>query len=197
MFKTTLLGGLIFLLPIVLIVFLLAKALGLAKRLAQPVVDAAGVESVGGVATGTLISLAALVLLSFAAGLVARTRLGQSTFSRMENSFLSLFPQWRMARGLIESFDTGSRSEMDVVLVPTDAGWCLGFALEKPEGDWWKIFIPGSPQWTSGALAFAHSDQVRPSGLTAAQAIMLLRRCGVGTAATGVVVAALEDKAAP
>ena len=194
--KSTLLGGLLFLLPIVLIVWLLGKALGFARRISEPAVEAAGVDSVAGVATGTIVSILALMALSFAAGMVARTRLGQSTFSKMENSVLSLFPQWRMAKGLIESFETGGRSEMEVVLVPTDAGWCMGFVMEKPEGDWWTIFVPGSPQWTSGAVAFAQSDQVKPTGLTPAQAILLMRRCGAGSADIRALLASLEEKGA-
>ena len=71
--KTTFLGGLLFLLPIVLIVFLLGKAIGIAQRLSQPMVQAAGVDSVAGVATGTIIAIFCLVALSFPAGLVART----------------------------------------------------------------------------------------------------------------------------
>ena len=93
--KSTLLGGILFLLPIVLITWLLGKALGFAKRLSDPVVSAAGVDSVAGVATGPMISILALMLLSFAAGMVARTRMGQAPFSKLENSVLSLFPQWR------------------------------------------------------------------------------------------------------
>jgi len=196
MIKTTVLGGILFLLPIVLIVFLLGKALGLAKRLSDPVVQAAGLNSVAGVAMGTLVAIAFLVLVSFTAGLLARTPLGQAAFSQLENSVLSLFPQWRMARGLIESFETETKSEMEVVLVPTDAGWCLGFVLEKPEGEWWTVFVPGSPQWTSGAVSFAHADQVLPTGLTPAQAILLMRRCGAGSADIRALLASLQQEGA-
>jgi uncharacterized membrane protein len=194
--KTTILGGVLFLLPIVLIVFLLGKALGFARRLSDPLVEAAGVKSIAGVATGTIAAVAFIVLISFAAGLLARTRIGEAAFSRLENSVLSLFPQWRMARGLIESFDSDSKSEMEVVLVPTDAGWCLGFVLEKPEGDWWTVFVPGSPQWTSGSVSFVHADQVHPSGLTPAQAMMLLRRCGVGSVNIRALLGSLQEKGA-
>jgi uncharacterized membrane protein len=195
-FKTTVLGGVLFLLPIVLIVFLLGKALAFARRLSDPLVAAAGIKSVAGVATGTLVAIALMVLVSFAAGLLARTRLGHAAFSRLENSMLSLFPQWRMARGLIESFETDTKSEMEVVLVPTDAGWCLGFVLEKPEGDWWTVFVPGSPQWTSGSVSFAHVDEVHPSGLTPAQAMMLLRRCGGGSAGIRDLLGSLRQEGA-
>jgi len=191
--KTTIIGGILFLLPIALVTLLLGKALSIARNLSEPVVQAAGVDSVGGVAAGTLVAIAFLVLLSFVAGLLARTRIGQRTFTRMENSVLSVLPQWRMAEGLIQSFESESQSDMEVVMVPTDAGWCLAFVLEKPEGDWWTVFVPGAPQWTSGAVAFARAEQVKPAGLSVAEAILLMRRCGAGSARIRAKLKSLED----
>ncbi|HEY4070068.1 MAG TPA: DUF502 domain-containing protein [Sphingomicrobium sp.] len=194
--KTTIAGGVLFLLPVVLILFLLGKALKVAERLSQPVVREIGIETVGGVALGTLIAIAALVLLCFLAGLLARTRLGRATYSTLENSILGILPQWRLARGLVQSFTDDQGSDVDVVLVPTDAGWCLGFVLEKPPGDWWTVFIPGAPQWTSGSISYARSEQVHHTGLSSADAILLIRRCGVGSARVQELLASLErDKA--
>ena len=193
-FKATFIGGLLFLLPIVLIVFLLGEALGFAQRLSQPVVEAAGVDHFAGVAAGTIVAILALVLLSFTAGLVARTRFGQFALDRLEGSLLSLFPQWRMARGMIESLEGGSGQELEVVMVPADAGWCLAFVLEKPEGEWWTVFVPGAPHCTSGAVAFAHVDQVRPSGLTPGQAVLMMRRCGAGSARIRALLASLQER---
>jgi uncharacterized membrane protein len=181
-FRSTLVGGVLFLLPLILIAWLLSKALKVVERLSDPVVNATGLHTVGGVAVGTVISIAILVLLSYFAGLLARTRFGQATFSSFEHSILSVLPQWRMARGLIESFDHEETSQTEVVLVPTDAGWGLGFVLEKPDVDWWTVYIPGAPQWTSGSISYAHSKHVRQTGLTFAQAIILLRRYGTGSA---------------
>jgi uncharacterized membrane protein len=181
-FRSTLVGGVLFLLPLILVAWLLSKALKVLERLSEPVVNATGLHTVGGVAVGTVIAIATLVLLSYFAGLLARTRLGQATFSSFEHSVLSVLPQWRMARGLIESFDHEETSQMEVVLVPTDAGWGLGFVLEKPDEDWWTVYIPGAPQWTSGSISYAHSKHIRQTSLTFAQAIILLRRYGTGSA---------------
>jgi len=192
--RTTVAGGVLFLLPLILIVFLLSKALKVAERLSQPVVDAIGVPAVGGVAIGTVIAIAGMIVISLVAGLLARTRIGHAAYSTLENSILGVLPQWRIARGLVASLDAERAADVDVVLVPTDAGWCLGFVLEKPPGDWWTVFIPGAPQWTSGQLSYAHSDQVHPTDLTAAQAILLLRRCGAGSANIQALLASLEEK---
>lgn len=196
MFRTTLAGGILFLLPIILIIILLGKALSFAKRLSNPLVEAAGVTSVAGIAVGTVLAIILLVMVSFAAGLLARTRIGQMAFSRMENSILSVMPHWRMAKGLVASFETETQSDMDVVLVPTDAGWCIALVLEKADGDWWSVFVPGAPHWTSGMVAFAHRDQVKPCGLSAAEAILLMRRCGSGSAKVRQLLSSLESSGA-
>lgn len=193
-FRTIVAGGILFLLPLILIVWLLSKALKVLERLSDPLVKLIGVHSFGGAALGTIVAIAILVLVSFLAGLAARTRPGQATFSILEHSILSVLPQWRMARGLIESLDPDKMSHLEVVLVPTDAGWGLGFVLEKPDGDWWTVFIPGAPQWTSGSVSYAHSDNVRRTSLTFIEAIMLLKGCGMGSQPIHALLASLKQK---
>lgn len=192
--RTTIISGILFLLPLILIIFLLSKALKLIERLSQPIVDAVGVTSVGGVAAATLVAIAALLLISFVTGLLARTRLGQAAYSTIESSVIGILPQWRMARGFVESFGTEKGSDVEVVLVPSDAGWCLGLVLEKPAGDWWTVFIPNAPQWTSGFISYARSEQVHETGLTFAEVILLIRRCGVGSQRVHDLLASLERK---
>jgi uncharacterized membrane protein len=192
-FRTIVAGGVLFLLPLIFGLWLVSKALKWFERLSEPVVRATGADSFAGVTLSTIISIAALILVAYLAGLVARTRLGQATFSSLENSILGLLPQWRMARGLIESFDPERMSHIEVVLVPTDAGWCLGFVLEKPAGDWWTVFIPGAPQWTSGAVSYAHVDQVHRTNLSFAEAILIMRRCGTGSASIPALLASLQN----
>jgi uncharacterized membrane protein len=194
MFRATVAGGVLFLLPIIFIVFLLSKGLQFAQRLLQPLIAAAGIESLGGVAVTTIIAGAALLLMAYLAGLLARTRMGQATFSHLEHSLLAVLPQWRVARGFVESFESDKASEVEVVLVPTDAGWCLGLAFEKPDADWWSVFVPGSPQWTSGSLVYAQSHQVHHTGMTVAQAIVMLRRCGAGSGNIRALLASLQQR---
>jgi uncharacterized membrane protein len=184
----------LFLLPLILVVWLLSKALKVIERLSDPLVNATGLHTVGGIAVGTVLAVAILVLVSYFAGLAAHTRLGQAAFSTFENSVLGVLPQWRMARGLIESFEHDKVSQVEVVLVPTDAGWGVGFVLEKPDDDWWTVFIPGAPQWTSGSVSYAPSGKVHRTNLTFAQAIILLRRYGTGSAEVHALLASLKQK---
>jgi len=78
--KTTIIGGTAFLLPAALILFILSYALRLVKRLAGPISHGLRLDQLGelaGIGAATFLSVLVLFLISFAAGIVARTAVGR------------------------------------------------------------------------------------------------------------------------
>jgi hypothetical protein len=70
--KTTIIGGTSFLLPVALVVLVLSYALRLVKRIATPISHSLQLDQLGdlaGVGAATLLSVLALILVSFAAGI--------------------------------------------------------------------------------------------------------------------------------
>ena len=77
--KTTIVGGVLFLLPLGLVLFILSYALRLATRVAQPISEALHLDQLGdvaGIGITTVVGVLLLVLVSFAAGLIGRTSIG-------------------------------------------------------------------------------------------------------------------------
>ena len=70
--KTTVIGGLLFLVPLVVLILILTEAAELMMMVAGPMADWVPIDSVGGMALANLIAAAVLVLVCFIAGLVAR-----------------------------------------------------------------------------------------------------------------------------
>src|SRR5215475_14412684 len=179
--RTTVIGGVLFLVPIFIIAWILLKIFNVASDIAHPLVTWSGVHSVAGVGMVSLLAIVLMILAAFLAGLFARISLGQSLLRWLEGGFLATMPQFSILEGVVKSFDT-STDQVPIVLVPTDAGWTPGIMLEKKVGDWNAVFLPGAPQWTSGSISYAHSDNVIPVDLTMAELMMLLRKRGVGSA---------------
>ena len=77
-FKTTILGGILFLLPVAIVLMILGYALKVAATVAQPIADKLqlGWGDAVGIGIVTVLSAVVLVLVSFGAGLLARTYLG-------------------------------------------------------------------------------------------------------------------------
>ena len=189
-FRTTLVGGITFLLPIVLIAWLFGKTMDLAGKLAKPAMALLPEALQGGIVVGVLETAAALLIVAFAAGLMARTSLGQRFMAWVENSLIGSLPQFSFVRGIAESVDDADDNHVEVVLVPADAGWALGFVFEPSDAAVVPVFLPGAPQWTSGSVVFAERSTIRPAGIGFPGAIKIMKKLGVGS---DKVVAALAS----
>jgi uncharacterized membrane protein len=180
--RTTVIGGALFLLPIFVVLVVLGRIFALMGGVTEPVVEALGVKTVGGIAIGHLITIFAIVLAAFLAGLFARTEIGQSALTWIREGVSKTVPQFSLIQDVARNVGSDDEvAEMPVVLVPTDAGWNLGLLLEA-EGDWHAVFLPGAPQMSSGAVAYVHTDQIHQTDLTLKQLWMMLRARGKGSA---------------
>ena len=176
---TTILGGVFFLAPIVVLIVILAKAFGYAKTGLHAVVvhiPAASNLSVG-VATALSITMVALVCLL--AGLVANTLIAQRLVNALESSVLSKIPAYEYLKQVAEI------GELPVVFVPMEGGWQLGVQTEALSNGLVSIFVPGAPNPHSGSIFFFSMDNVRPAGIKLPAGLNCLRRCGAGASALG------------
>lgn len=185
--RTTIIGGALFLLPIFVVLLVLGKILGLMGGLTEPVLTALGVTTVGGVAVSNLVTILAVFVAAFFAGLFARTEPGQAVLTWIREGVSAIIPQFSLIQDVARNVgadedEAEDVAEMPVVLVPTDAGWALGLLLEE-EGDWHAVFLPGAPQMSSGSVAYAHTDQIHRTDLTLKDLWTMLRARGKGSAA--------------
>ena len=183
--KTTIVGGVLFLLPLGLVLFILGYALRLATSVAQPISKALHLDQLGdlaGIGITTVVGVILLVVVSFAAGLVARTSIGGRISGWFEGSLLSALPQYQMLKSMTEGLaqieaDTGIRP----ALISIEDGWQIGYILERLENDWLAVFLPQAPTPMSGNVMYLEADRVRPLGITMVQAMAIVKHIGVGS----------------
>jgi uncharacterized membrane protein len=179
--KTTIMGGLLFLLPIVVVVIVLGQALQLARKVAQPISKLLPdvVLGIGGI---TVLAVLVLVLFSFLAGLVAHTNTGKRIMQQFENSILGNIPQYQLMKSMAEGLAKVESAEgVKPVLVSVDGGWQIGYVLEELENGWVAVLLPQAPTPMSGNVMYLPSDRVRPLGITMVQAMAVVKRMGVGS----------------
>ncbi|TFU01087.1 hypothetical protein EUV02_12290 [Polymorphobacter arshaanensis] len=177
--RATLVGGVIFLVPVLVIAVLLRHGIKLATKLAAPLLKHMP-DLIGGILVADLVAATLLLLLAFAAGLFARTNPGQSMIQWVENSLIGSLPQFNFVRGVAEGVGGSDDRHVDVVLVPTDAGLNLAFVFEPSDAPWVAVFIPGAPDWRAGGVAFVERANMQPAGIGFIEAIKVLRKLGSG-----------------
>jgi len=180
--RTTVLGGLLFLFPIVFIVAIIAKALEITNKLSAPLAGLLPLDSVGGLAVVKLLSLVMLVLICFFAGLAARTALAGKFVKSLETDVLGKIPAYTLLKSKAESVlrpeDIGG---ICPVLGRFDDSWQFAFEIERIAGGKVVVFLPGAPDPWSGTVCVLTEDRITPLDLTVKSAAVIMKRLGKGS----------------
>ena len=181
--RTTILGGVLFLAPIVVLLFVLSKAFEIARRGLKPVAAIIPDRLVSGTATEAILAIVLIALLCFLAGLFARTRPAQRIVAELEFTVLSKIPAYEYLKQAGTSvMGLGEMADHPVVLAQLGDAWRIGVQTDSFGGGVVAVFIPNSPNPMSGSVFLLAADHVRPASVPLAAAIGCLRRCGAGSA---------------
>lgn len=183
--KTTVLGGVIFLLPVVIFIAIVGKGLEFANKLATPLAERLPVDSVGDLAIVHLLALAILILICFIAGLVARTSQAKWFARSLETNFLEKIPAYALMKAKTGSVLTpDDTKDMRPVLIRFDDSWQLGFEVEAIGEETCMVYLPGAPDPWSGSVCAVTRDRLSPLDINIKTASDLMRRLGKGSTAS-------------
>jgi uncharacterized membrane protein len=182
--RTMLAGGILFLLPIIVVAIIIGKALAIARKIVGPLAAHLPMESVIGLDTPKLLAIALLVLFCFLAGVFARTALAQKAIGWLETSVLSNVPGYEFIKGLSGSLlGNETQPAHPVVLARIEDAWQLAFLIERLEGGQVAVFVPGAPNPQSGSVYFMTEDRIRLVDIPSTAALKCLKRYGMGSSA--------------
>lgn len=180
--KTTVIGGLIFLLPIGVLLFILGKIFATAQKIIQPVADKLPVATIGGISATIILAVLGMIVISFLAGLFARTRMAQRAVKQLEDRLLGRVP----AYGLLKSLSTNlvapqQAADHPVVLVRFDDSWQVGIWIDDvPQAGHTVVFLPDSPTPQAGSVVIVETARVRAVDIPLAKTFAALAARGNG-----------------
>ena len=178
--KTTLIGGLFFIIPIVLLVYLIGKVIDIFRKMVAPIADKIDFSLFGGETTSRIIAIAVLFILCFIAGLLAKTKIANQLKEWIEDNILSNIPGYTLLKGMTETA-TGleSKNLKEVVLVDIEEVWQIGFLMERIDNDLNAVFIPGAPNPMSGDVVFVKWDRLKKLDIKEINAMKISRKMGI------------------
>ena len=181
--KQTVIGGVVFLIPIVLVVVLLKRAF----ELARPPVDAIAHQiphgQAFGLAAAEILTLILLVAFCFCAGLLATTRMARRSVQALESAVLTKVPGYELMKAAGENIvGLENNRTRNVVLARVEESWQLGMLVEEIDEQHAAVLIPNVPSPWTGALYIMTRGRFRRVDITVAEAIACLKRGGLGSA---------------
>jgi len=179
--RTTILGGILFLTPIVVLGLILSKAYAIARRFLQPLIVHIPDTLASRTTMTAILAIFVLALACFLAGLFARTVWAQRMVNGLEASVLSKLPGYEyMKQAGASVLGAGEMADHPVVLAQLGGAWRIAVQTDVIGEDLVAVFVPNSPNPMSGGVFLIPADRVRPAGVSLASAMGALRRCGTG-----------------
>ena len=180
--RTTLLGGLIFLIPFVIIVAIIGKALKIMMVIAEPFAKMLPFEAIAGVAIVNFVVVIVAVLICFIAGLLARSTPGRRAFKTLDQKLMGMIPGYAFIKGFAGSIgEDEDKKVLEPVLVKLDDQSMIGFEVERMNNGLVAVYVPGSPSIWSGTVAYMTPDRVEKIDAEFTTVSKTLRTLGRGS----------------
>jgi uncharacterized membrane protein len=160
--KTTLIGGLLFLVPLVVVVVVVTKAYGFMLVVAEPIANIIPIDYVGGVALANFLALVVVVLLCFMAGLLAKTPAAKAFADKTESTIMQRIPGYTFFKGFTSALNPEATEDLKPVLVELNQFCRLGLEVERIGNEQVAVYFPGSPNAWSGIVLIVPVEQIKP-----------------------------------
>ena len=176
---TTLLGGVIVILPLALIAAGIVEAVSFVQGALSPVAG----WLADSLRHPTLIAAAIVLAACFAAGVLLKTTLGRWIGGMVERLLLRKIPGYTLFRTLSRRLGGQDGEEMAAAIVRLDDHELLGFVMERLPDGRCVLFVPSTPTPAVGSIMIVAGDRVRLLGAPMKQAISCFTQWGAGATA--------------
>ena len=182
--RTTLIGGILFLIPLVMVVVVFGKAFQIMKIVATPLGKLIPIESVAGFALVEVLTAVIMLMCCLMAGLVARSSWGRNVYGKIDTILLQLIPGYSWVKGVTgEISDEEAEDTFKPVLVRLDDQYQLGFEVDRAAEGLVAVYLPSAPDPRSGALSYVTADRIQSIDVGFKAINMTCKKLGRGSGA--------------
>ena len=182
--KTTLLGGLMVILPVTIIFavfgWLYIKVTGWIQPLTNIVVKMAGL----GEFLSDLIVIGVIVGFCFLIGLAVKTQVGRFVHTRLESKVLKIAPGYTLVKETVLQFlgrKESPFSKVALVQIFENQTKATAFITDEHEDGYYTVFVPTGPNPTSGQIFHLPGRFVHPINIGIDVAMKSIISCGAGS----------------
>ncbi len=180
--KSTAIGGVVFLLPLVLAVVVFGKAFSIVKTVSSPVANLISAERVAGYAVADLLALTVLLVVTVLAGLLARSPVFDDFYRKIDAIILQLIPGYSYIKGMTGSLsDSDAEQSLKPVAAIQDDTVLIGYEVERLTDGWVAVYLPGAPDARSGSVGYFTDDRIVPLDTDFAGVASCLKTLGRGS----------------
>lgn len=185
LFFTTVLGGVTVILPLVILSIVFTWFFKFVTGLIQPFTNILVSRTHYKEIVADAIVLVVIVSFCFFLGLFVRTKVGHYFVTLFENRLLRAAPGYEMIKEMVLQLLGNKKntnfSSVVLVRVFSAETLSLGFVVDELSDGWLTVFVPTSPNPTTGFAFHVKSDQVIPLDIKVEEGMKNIISCGFGS----------------
>jgi len=180
--KTTALGGLFVLLPVLLLYLVLAETLELVVALATPIADLFPEGTFDKITSPVIIALILIVGVSFLVGLGLRLGVARRLGRSIELSVLNHLPMYNVLKSLTLGFtEAGENAAFrPAVLMSQDGCRELAYVVEDHNDGNVTVLLPWAPMAFTGSVKIVNRERIETLDVNLGEFTKVLSHWGVG-----------------
>lgn len=183
-FTTTVVGGIVVVLPITIMFLLVNFLFQFTARILEPIRNLIEIPFIRAEWLINLIALALIVVAFFFIGLIVQTSIGKQAFKMLETWLLGQLPFYNLIRETINQFfgqDHVPFSQVVAVDVFGTPTRMIGFISDDLEDGNFSVFVPTGPNPTNGFIFIVDQSQIQYLNVRPDEAMRTI--IGVGSSA--------------
>ena len=180
--KTTALGGLFVLLPVILLYLLLSEALDLIVVLATPIADLFPKGTFDQIKSPVLMALILIVGVSFLIGLALRSETGRRLGGWIERTVFGHLPVYKALKSLTTGFTEASKDDAfrPAVMISPNGDRELAYVIEDHGDGQATVLLPWVPTAFAGSVKIVDRESIDILDANLGDVSRVLSHWGVG-----------------
>jgi len=185
-FKSTLIGGLLVLLPLTILIYALVWVFNGVHKAINPLTKIfITEESILQIVVADVVVVGLLIWVCFLVGVFVRTRLGRWMYILIESRLLRKTPGYSMIKETVSQFlDKDKQSPFSSVALARifeNDTLVSVFVTDKHVDGSYTVFMPTGPNPTSGNIYHLRAENVFPVDVSVEDAMRSIISCGAGS----------------
>jgi len=180
--KAMLIGGILFFIPMIILIVILQKAFQIAAVLVMPIIKLLNVTHIFEIGVEIIVAIAIILFILYLGGLISKTSRAKKAVKKIEDALLSKVPGYDMIKNMGESFvGFEGNTSISTVLARIEDAWQYGFLIEEIEGEQYAVYVPGAPNPMSGSVYILEKARIKKTNIPLQAAMKSLRGLGIGS----------------
>ncbi|MEJ2006188.1 MAG: hypothetical protein P8X57_14765, partial [Cyclobacteriaceae bacterium] len=173
-------GGVLFMIPVTILIILVGKILELLRPLSERIEPIFGSHAVLGITSVTIIGIVLMILFCYLAGILLQKGIINFWGPKMELTLFRLFPSLQIMKFMMLPEEDLNDLAWRPILHQENNEYRIAFITDESQPDYYAIFIPDAPRMDAGEIRYIPKEGLKLKEISRKEAFSAIYNYGQG-----------------